>query len=362
MAAGALFAFARPVSAELANGIEAVVDDSVITYHEVSVLNEQTYAALARKYQSEPSTLEKKLHEMETDNLNSLVERQLVLHDFKTAGYSLPDTVLNDMVQERIRQDFGDRATLTKTLEARGITFDKFRQQVRERFIVEALRSKNISSEIIISPHKVEQFYLAHRDEFSVEDRVRLRVIVLKNSTDTNSPPADRLAGEIYIKLKDGASFAEMATIYSQGSQRNQGGDWGWYEKSQLLKGLSDVAYSVGVGKISHVFCRTAGDDYWVYEYDQGKPINGRHYGTDAATKKEKVVEEREFKDPGELASLPTPTEFYLLRVEDSQTAHFKPLSEVRGVIETSLVNDEQARLMKQWIDKLRKKTFVRTF
>jgi len=36
--------------AELVNGIEAIVDDSVITYYEVSARNEQTYETLARDY------------------------------------------------------------------------------------------------------------------------------------------------------------------------------------------------------------------------------------------------------------------------------------------------------------------------
>jgi hypothetical protein len=70
---------------------------------------------------------------------------------------------------------------LTKTLEARGISYEKFRQSIKDRFIVAQLRMKNISSEIIISPHKIESYYVAHREEFKEEDRVKLRKIILKN-------------------------------------------------------------------------------------------------------------------------------------------------------------------------------------
>jgi len=76
-----------------------------------------------------------------------LVERQLILHSFDTEGYRLPDTVVDELVQDRIRDRFGDRITLMKTLQAQGETFEKFRREVREQYIVSALRAKNISPE-----------------------------------------------------------------------------------------------------------------------------------------------------------------------------------------------------------------------
>jgi parvulin-like peptidyl-prolyl isomerase len=362
LAAGSFFTAAWPGRAELANGIDAVVDDAVITYHEVNTLNEQAYDALLRQYRNDPTTLQKRLGEARNDSLDLLVKRQLILHEFKTAGYSLPDSVINDLVEERIKQDFGDRATLTKTLDARGMTLDKFRQQVRERFIVEQLRLKNVSSEIIISPHKIESYYQAHRDDFKVEDEIKLRVIVLKASDDTNAPPAEKLAEEILTKLKEGASFSEMATLYSQGSQRAQGGAWPWYEQSQLTKGLADVAYPLSVGKVSGVFSRSTGDDYWLYQYESGQATIGRHYSVDPTTKTEKLIEEKKLPDASALASLPPPQEFYLMLVEDKHPAHFKPLSEVREEIDKNLLLAERNRLEDQWIEKLRKKTFVRHF
>ena len=362
LAAGSLFAGAPPLRAELANGIDAVVDDAVITYHEVNTLNEQAYQALVRQYRNEPATLDQRLGQVRNESLDILVKRQLILHDFKASGYSLPESVINDLVDERIKQDFGDRATLTKTLDARGMTLDKFRQQVRERFIVEQLRAKNVSSAIIISPHKIEAYYQAHRAEYKVEDEVKLRVIVLKVTEDTNAPPAAKLAVEIHAKLVEGASFAEMATLYSQGSQRTQGGAWPWYEQSQLTKGLGDMVSPLAVGKFTGVFSRTTGDDYWTYQYENGQPKVARHYGQDPQTKKETMLEERKLQDASAMAILPSPQEFYLMLVEDKRPAHFKALGEVRDEIDRSLLLAERNRLEDQYIEKLRKKTFVRRF
>ena len=311
LAAGVFLAFAVSAKAELANAIQAIVHDAVITYYEVKTLNDQTADVVVRQYRSQPSALEKKLDELQAENLDKLTQRQMILHEFKTAGYSLPESVLDDLVQETIRAQYGDRATLTKTLEARGMTYEKFRQQVRDQFIVAQLRIKNINQEIIISPHKIEQYYLANKEKFRVEDQVKLRMIVLNKSSDPNAPQAKKLAEEILAKLKEGASFEEMAKIYSQ-QYRDQGGLWGWVDKSVPRKELSDAAFALKPGEYSGVV------------------------------------------EVGETC--------YLLKVEDARTAYYKPLSEVREPIEKTLLTDERNRLEKQWINKLKKKTFVRYF
>ena len=114
------------------------------------------------------------------------------------------------------------------------------------------LRNKNVSREIVISPYKVETYYLAHQDDFKVEDEIKLRMIVLnKTSDDDTNTPA--LAREILSQIKEGASFQQMASVYSQGSQRKQGGDWGWVERSVLRKELADVAFALKPGQVSDV-------------------------------------------------------------------------------------------------------------
>ena len=50
------------------------------------------------------------------------------------------------------------------------------------------------------------------------------------------------------------------------------------------------------------------------------------------------------------------------MQVEDKRAAHYKPLNTVRDQIEKDFLDQEQRRLKKQWIERLKKKTFVRYF
>lgn len=299
------------VHAELASGIKAVVHDSVITYQEVELFAAPAIETARRQFRNDREGFLSKVNELLADSLKQLVERQLILHDFKAAGYNMPESIIEESVKDRIRERYGDRKTLTQTLQAQGSTFEKFRQQMRDQIIVEALRAHNISSEVIISPKKVEQYYRDHAQDYQVEDQVKLRMIVLTKSgeSDTN---ASMLGEEIVTKLKEGVNFSEMATVYSQGSQRGEGGDWGWGTRSSLRKELADVAFTLKPGEISPV--------------------------------------------------IETPGACFIMLVEEIKPAHTRPISEVHQEIERNLQVAERARLADQYIDKLKKKTFIRYF
>ena len=314
----------------------------------------------------------KKVTDARDDSLEQLVERQLILHDFK-ATFNQPerqafvDKEVNKEVDQEIEAEIrahygGNRMSLIQTLQAEGITLERHRQQIRDRIIVTWLRQKNISSELIVSPHRAEVYYEAHRDEFKVQEEVKLRMIVLKCPGDNEATRTEQLTEDILTKLKEGATFAEMATIHSEGSQRNQGGDLGWWELARLNKGLADTAASLQAGQQSSVLSRSAGDDYWVCQYNKGAPTVGRHYVADTVLKKETMVEERRFENASALTNLPPPMEFYLMLVEEKRPQRFKTLTEVREQIEKDMLAQERTRLEKQWVEKLKKKTFVRRF
>jgi peptidyl-prolyl cis-trans isomerase SurA len=298
---------AQSSRAELADGVKAIVNDTVITYAEVQDFTAPAAESLQRQYAGQPDLYSQKLAALLNDGLDQLVERELILHDFDVSGYKLPDSVVDELVADRIRERFGDRVTLMKTLQAQGMTFEEFRKEVRDQWVEAQMRRKNVSQEIIISPFKVENYYETHQDDFKVEDEIQLRMIILNKTSaaDTNTLP---LANEILAKIKAGATFQEMASVYSQGSQQKEDGDW--YERSALRKELADAAFALKPGQVSDV--------------------------------------------------IETPESDYIMVVDQIHPAHVKPLGDIRDDIEKTLRTQEQTRIEKQWIEQLKKKAFIR--
>jgi peptidyl-prolyl cis-trans isomerase SurA len=299
------------VRAELASGVKAIVHDSVITYQEVELSAAPALQLAWTQNRNNPEAFNRKRAQVLGDALEELIQRKLILHDFEAAGYNLPESVIEDNVQQRIRDRYrGDRRVFAKSLKEEGMTFERFRQQVRETTIVEYLRWKNTSAEIIISPAKIQKYYEDHAKDYQVEDQVKLRMIVLnKNGTNTQ---ARALADDIENKLKDGADFGQMARVYSQGSQRTKDGEWGWATRDGLQPKLAEVAFKLKAGERSPII-----------ELDD---------------------------------------HIYLMLVEEVKFNHLRPLSEVRDDIEKNLLVSERARLARLYTDKLKAKTFIRYF
>lgn len=298
----------------MVDGIKVVVDDSLVTHVDVDLdmLGRGAVESLQRQYSGQPDMFQKKLTEAESDSLERLLDRQLILHEFKSL--KVPETILDSEVDREIKNEiqsrYMDRMTLMKTLQAEGITYEAHRKQIRERIIISFLSHKNVSSEVIISPYKVEAFYIAHTNDFKLEDQVKLRMIVLTNSPSAEAPQPKKLAEEILTQLKGGADFGQLAAVYSQVPQRRDKGEW--MERAILRKEIADAAFKLKAGEHSDV--------------------------------------------------IETPDACYIVLIEDIKSSHMKSLGEVRDQIEGTLKLEERSRLEKQWLAKLKKKTFVRYF
>lgn len=300
--------------AQLANRIRAVVNDTVITQFQVDMNAMPATEQLRRQYARQPDVLRQKLAEADEISLRQLIERQLIVHDFKVAGYNLPEPVIEDYIRDRIRQQFGDRTTMIKTLKTEGRSFEKYRDDVRERIIVGALESKNVSKAFIVSPLKVENYYQAHQSEFKQDDQVKLRIIVIDSTISPTAEGRKKMAQEIRRAVKGGASFIEMASVNSADSWEYPGGERKLMQRSEVMEIFRDAAFSLPLQEVSEV--------------------------------------------------IETPARCYLIYAEERVPAHVKPLSdpEVRDSIEKSLLLEERSRLQDKYVQKLKGKTFVRTY
>jgi peptidyl-prolyl cis-trans isomerase SurA len=300
--------------ADLVTAVAVVVNDSVVTLGEIQAVVAEGAPTLARLYPNDQFRFQTELNRMRDESIEQMVEDKLILHDFVTSGYvtNVLEAFIDDRIQETIqRVYYGDRARLIRSLHEQGLTYEAWRRAQREHYIIQAMKEQNGShpSKILISPLKIEQYYEAHKDEFKMEDQVKPRMIVIPQPADAPAGTARKLAEEVLAKIDSGVPFAEMAAVYSSGSQRAEGGDRGWVNRTYFKPSLANIAFSL-------------------------KP--GEHSG---------VIEE--------------PEACYLMMVEDVKPSHIKTLTEVRDDIARTLRSKENQRLFELWIERLKRKSFV---
>lgn len=301
-------AFSAQQSPVVLNGIVAIVNDRVITVRDVFMAIRQELDFLERRYANQPKVRDERINALKLEALEGLVEHYLVLQEFNAIARPLPESYIDNRVNEDIKQ-YGDRLTLMKTLQQEGLTFESYRQKIKDKLTTQLLWDAKVPRDPVISPTRVENYYVANRDKYKLEDRIQLRMIVITNRPNDTAFSPIQLTKEIAQKLDEGASFADMARVYSNGSSANQGGDMGWVEKKTLREELAAVAFATKPGKRS---------------------------------------------EPIEIQG-----NAFLMYVERAELAHVRTLSEVRQEIEDTLKAEERDRLKKQFVERLKKKAFV---
>jgi peptidyl-prolyl cis-trans isomerase SurA len=297
---------------EVVDGIAAIVNGDVITYSQVRMSSMPREKMLRAQFHDEE--LVNKIKEIRMAALQDLIDRQLIIQAFKKESYQIPDHYVDERVHDIIRESFGgDRNTFIKTLEAQNYTLGEFKKLETERMIVQAMRSKNVKLQTIVSPTKVEDYYKNHRDEFTAKEQIKLRLIMVPNHAESGNASVQKaMAEEILGKLSSGADFAGMAQIYSEDSSRERGGDWGWIERKTLAAPLEKVAFNLPVGRISNIV-----------EYSGN---------------------------------------YYILKVDEKRGGTTRSLAEARPEIEKKLIQLEAQHLQERWLASLRSKAFIRTF
>jgi len=296
----------------ISGGVRAVVNDSIITDLDVRRHIQDALAVLADQYARRPEVFEERAREVHEQGTEDLVDRQLILHEFKTAGYNYPEAIIEDEIERRMKEKWSNRATLLQSLQARGMTHEMWRRQQREEIIVILMQQAKVPRDVLISPQKILDYYETNKTNFAVADQMKLRTIMLnKPAGDTGA--AKQLAEEILRKIGEGASFEEMAKIHSDGPQRGTA-EWAQHdplhpERDTLRKELTDVAFSLKAGEKSGV--------------------------------------------------IDLPDACWILFVEEKKPAHVRPLAEVRDDIERFLRLSEVSRVQRKWIKRLKEKAFV---
>ncbi|HTI72097.1 MAG TPA: peptidyl-prolyl cis-trans isomerase [Candidatus Limnocylindria bacterium] len=302
---------ADPVQTHL-NGISAIVNDTVISRDRVMAISRAEITAAQRTARTDDE-FNRTANKIIEDTLDRLIDRRLIVDEFKTKGYVMPDSAVDELVRDRIRRDFGgDRIVFARTLREENKTFEDFRREEYESIVVYQMSRKNISEEVVISPKKIEKYYKENLPEFHVGDRVKLRMIVVDRSKHAIGEP-EKLGKELLERLKKGEDFAKLADEFSDYNKSAKGGDRGWIENkdADLRKELRDIIFKMSPGGIE-----TAN-------------IGGT---------------------------------VFLLKVEERRPEETKTLNEARVDIESKLKDAERKRLEDAWIKRLRKKAFIRYF
>ncbi|MCB1233938.1 MAG: SurA N-terminal domain-containing protein [Verrucomicrobiae bacterium] len=249
---------ARGSGFEEINALKAVVNGESITSAEVNTAVATQIQLWLLEHQNDTgltqAKVEAKVEEMKKEALNDLIDRKLILAEFKKMGGSIKETYVDQAIEEFIQKRFGgDRNKFLRELEKGGLTIRQFRDIQREQISIQALRAQNDGPQNLVNtPMEIRAEYDRTKNEYASDPRIILRMLSIPKVTSTSDEAAQkRLVEDIRKQLTEGADFATMAKTHSSDSSAANGGLVGEIGKDYLNPFLTDKAFGLSTGKVS---------------------------------------------------------------------------------------------------------------
>jgi len=153
-----------------------------------------------------------------------------------------------------------------------------------------------VEASVQVTPDELRAYYDKNRDQYRVPEQLKVSHIWIKmplpgddgKVDDKKVAEAQHRADDLSQQLINGAKFEDLAKKYSEDSgSANVGGSLGWIGKGQMTPEFEKTAYSLAKGQVSGVVKTSDG--------------------------------------------------FHIIRLDDKQDAHVRPLDEVKADIEPAL-------------------------
>ncbi len=192
--------------------------------------------------------------------LDELISRELRYQDAVAKGIKLDKNMVNERLTA-IRGQFNGKSEYEKALKRAGMTEDQLRVVVEKEVLVSQLTQKMTVEPSRVSDQALKEYYDKNRSKFRIPERMRLRVISMKEESK---------AKEAFQKIKDGEDFANVAAQMSEDQYSILGGDTGFIHKGRMVPEVEDFAWKLPKGNVGGPFL--AGGMWFIIRVEEKVP------------------------------------------------------------------------------------------
>ena len=237
--------------------IVAVVNSDVITRTELRQRVEQVTRQLTRQGTPLPpaDVLERQVLERQ------IIER-LQLQLASETSLRVDDVALERAIGRIADNNRLSPADFRKALEKDGISWERFREEVRNEMLLGRVREREVDSRIVVSDAEVAN-YLANPDHAAAgQDEFNLAHILFRAPEGASPEQLARLrakAEEVAARVARGEAFDKLAASYSDAPDALSGGNLGWRSAERLPGLFAEAVASLKPGETTPILRSAAG-------------------------------------------------------------------------------------------------------
>jgi len=300
-----------PVSTgKVVNAIAAIVNDEIVTLNDVEQESQPLIRESEKKSPVDVATRTK----IRRAALEHLIDKKLLDQKVKELNIKVSDEEIKQAIDDVKKQNnMASQEVLVSALASQGLSFEKYRSQLREQIEKLKLVSMEVRAKIQVGETEMREYYEANRAKYTEEETFRARHIFFKIN---EKAPADDIkrtmttALMVLAEAKSGKDFAELAKSYSEDpAARKDGGNLGVFKKGDMMPELETAIVNMKAGEVSEL----------VY----------------------------------------TPSGFHIIKLEERSTGKLKSFESVMPEIENALYLKKSEERFNQWAKELRSKASI---
>ena len=251
-----------PIYSETSNRVVAIINDEVITLYE---LNKRIEEITGQRSEDIRAVDENRFHETRRQILELMINEKIAQEKIIELGIQVTQNQIDAAIENIKKANRLTQEDLLENLKREGITYDKYRETVKNQLERIRLINHEVKSKILIRDEQIVQYYQEHQDLYKVEPEIRIAGIFLKPENPGDERESEELkkkVDDLLARLRNGEDFGKLAKEFSQGPGADEGGDLGVFKITEidpaLLKelkklpdnGISDPIYRDNVIQI----------------------------------------------------------------------------------------------------------------
>ncbi len=236
------------MAAEALDKVVAVINNNVITQHELDIQTELMRKQLTAKKVAIPTdtVLRKQV-------LQHLIDTDLQLQLAKNNDITVDATELDAAVAKIAEDNKLDLTQLREAILNEGMTWDGYRENLQKEILIARLQQRIVGHEITVTPQQVDD-YIKHElanDKSKVIFHVQNIVIPLPEAPNAKQITSAKLkAQQLLAKLKKGDDFSLIAVAESSDEYALEGGDLGERHLAELPEVFSHYVQNMQIGEV----------------------------------------------------------------------------------------------------------------